>query len=457
MGMKKLGEILVAGQLLQPGDLKKALDAQLIFGGRLGTNLLELGYLDEQQLSQALEQQSSQRVATPAMLEQATAEAIRMIPPKVAAKHRVVPFKLEGKKLHVAMLDPTDLIVLDELAFVTGCHVIGYVTPEVRLLTYLEQHYDVSRPLRYIKLADPDKEPAAPGLDGRSLAAEFTDGQLDLGEEGGQSPAAAAAQANAARQARTGPESASPQGEPVLSLDELLGSSSGGEGSNEKAAEKAAERLETVTPEALRNVETASAEQRALMDAALEKLKEKRAQEAIAAAESDEERVETLEEAARLLAEAETREDIGEALLRFMRSQFPRVMLYVVQRDRALGWLAQLPGRSPDQARTHARRVVVPLGEPSVLQGVAQTGQYYMGELPARAGDQSVASALGDPRPANMVILPVKLNDKAVILLQGDNLDQPLSNFRMRDLRSACQKAGLAMEVLLLRSKIRQV
>ena len=455
MALKKLGEILVAGQLLQPGDLKKALDAQLIFGGRLGTNLLELGYLDEQQLSNALEQQTSMKVATPAMLEKATPEAIRMIPPKVAAKHRVVPFKLESKKLHVAMLDPTDLIVLDELSFVTGCQVVGYVTPEVRLLTYLEQHYDVSRPMRYIKLAEPDQSPTSPGLDSRSLAAQFTAGQLDM-QSGGQSPEAAAAAADAARKAGITPEGATPQGEPVLSLDELLGTGTG-EGAIEEAAEKAAEKLETVTPEALRNVETASAEQRAVMDAALEKLKEKRTQEAIAAAESDEAKVATLEDAARLLAEAETREDIGEALLGFMRSQFPRVMLYVVQRDRALGWLAHLPGRSPDQARTHARRVVVPLGEPSVLQGVAQTGQYYMGELPARAGDQSVASALGDPRPANMVILPVKLSDKAVILLQGDNLDQPLSNFRMRDLRAACQKAGLAMEVLLLRSKIRQV
>ena len=56
-----------------------------------------------------------------------------------------------------------------------------------------------------------------------------------------------------------------------------------------------------------------------------------------------------------------------------------------------------------------------------------------------------------------MVILPVKLNDKPVILLQGDSLDQPLTGFDMRSMRSACQKAGLAMEVLLLRSKIRQV
>ena len=457
MTTKKLGEILVAGQLLQPGDLKKALDAQLIFGGRLGTNLLELGFLDEMQLTKALEQQTSQKVATPAMLEKALPEALRLIPPKVAAKHKVVPFGLDGKKLQVAMLDPTDLIILDELSFVTGCSVIGFVAPEVRLLTYLEQYYDVSRPTRYIKLAAPDAKVGGGGaaLSGAALAAQFTDGQLDMAGQGGLDPAAAVAAAQAAAKQEVSIESqAAPQGEKVLSITDLLG---GDVAAGEDAAEQAAEALAHVTPETLSQVDTASAEQRALMDAALEKLKEKRIQEAIALSESDEARVETLEDVARLLAEAETREDIGEALLAYMKSMFPRVMMYVAQKDRALGWMSHLPGLSPDQSRTHARRVVVPMAEPSVLQGVAQTGQYYMGELPARAGDENIAVTLGQPRPSNLVILPVKLNDKTVILLQGDSLDQPLTGFDMRSMRSACQKAGLAMEVLLLRSKIRQV
>jgi hypothetical protein len=386
------------------------------------------------------------------MLEKAEPAALRLLPPKVAAKHKVVPLALERKKLQVAMIDPTDLIVLDELAFITGCQIVPDVAPEVRRLSYRERYYDVSRPLRYIQLADPDVK-APQGLDAASLAAQFTDGQLDLSAEKGLSPAAAAAAARAAAAGRTpaAPETAAPTGEKVLSISDLL---EGGDGGAD-AVQEAADALEHASPEELRQVDTATDEQRALMEAALEKLKEKRQQEALDADAAEEEQVRTLADVSRLLAEAETREDIGEALLRYMRSQFPRVILYVAQRDRALGWQAHLPGQTPDQCRVQARRVIVPLGEASVLQGVAQTGSYYMGELPARPGDQALAAALGEPSPTNLVILPVKLNEKPVILLQGDNLDQPLGGFDMRSLRSACQKAGLAMEVLLLRSKIR--
>jgi len=58
------GQGLANRKLVGPGDLKKALDAQLIFGGRLGTNLLDLGLLDEETLTEALKEQKRVDVAT---------------------------------------------------------------------------------------------------------------------------------------------------------------------------------------------------------------------------------------------------------------------------------------------------------------------------------------------------------------------------------------------------------
>jgi hypothetical protein len=110
-----------------------------------------------------------------------------------------------------------------------------------------------------------------------------------------------------------------------------------------------------------------------------------------------------------------------------------------------------------EQARHAARAVVLPLDQPSVLQMVVEGGQYYMGELPQRPGDQMLAAAVGEPRPVNLVILPVKVSDKVVMALLGDNAGQPLGTFDMRALRALCQKAAQAMDVLVLRSKIRQV
>lgn len=404
----KLGEILVAGSYLSAADLKKALDAQLIFGGRLGTNLLELGFLDEATLSQVLREQKRVEVASLELLDGASREALQLVPAKVADRHKLIPLKLQDKKLTVAMVDPTDLIVIDELAFMTGCTILPLIAPEVRLLAFLERYYGIPRPLRYIKLAEAEQ-------DGRTA--------------GGSASSAAAAAGGAA------PSAPAEESGPELSISDLLGV--GPE--------------ESLTPEALQSVAAAPDK----MDAAVAELKRRREEEVRRQA-AEPPRSIGLPEASRLLAEADTREEIGEALVALGAGQFRRVLTFIVQKDRAMGWMASLPGVTPDEARRRVREVVLALDQPSVIQSVASSGQYYMGELPERPGDAALAAALGAPRPAGLVILPVTLNEKVIFALYGDAADQPLSGFDMRGLRSACQKASLAMEVLLLRSRIRQ-
>lgn len=417
---RKLGEILVAGQFLGAGELKRALDAQLIFGGRLGTNLLELGFLDETTLSKALKEQKRVEVASSEMLSKATQEALRLVPSKVADKHKLIPLALEDKKLKVAMVDPTDLVVLDELAFMTGCQIVPYIAPEVRLLAWLERYYKIPRPLRYIKLSQSDPAQAPK----RAPQAA-----------GAQAPPADRQKAQEARPNAPSAQSARGSGA-ELSVSDLLGVGPG----------------EALTPEALKKAGDAPAEQRQQLDAAVEQLRQQRAAEN-AAAETPRY---TKDEAAMRLADADTREEIGEALVGFAATQFRRVLAFVLQRDRALGWMARLPGRSSQELRSHVRQLVVPLDQPSVLQTLVQQGQYYMGELPARPGDELIAKAVGEPRPVNLVVLPVLLQGRIFIALYGDNGSEPLTGFDMRGLRSTCEKAALAMDVLLLRSRIRQ-
>jgi len=376
---RKLGEILVEGQHVSPADLKRALDAQMIFGGRLGTNLLDLGLLDEETLTRVLKEQRRVEVATPRMLEQASTEALRLVPAKIAARHHLVPFALDEKKLKVAMMDPTDLIAVDELQFVTGCTVVPHLAPEVRVLFYLERHYGVPRPVRSIRLAD-------------------VDGPVALTPE---------AQVPAATPAPTSPAAppARPAG-PLVDLDALLGM---------PAASSA--QAPAPTPE----------------------------------------RPLTLDEVARRLAEAEVRDDIGEVLVAFAARELPRVMAWIVQRDRALGWLGHAPGISDEQARRQVRPVAVPLDAPSVLADVVASRRYYLGELPARPADDVLGNALGAPRAHQVLLLPVSMGEQAVIVLQADGGDAPLGAFDLKSLRAACAKAEMAMEVLLMRARIRQL
>ena len=407
MAARKLGEILVAGKLVEPAGLKKALDAQLIFGGRLGTNLLDLGLLDEETLTEALREQKRVEVATTRMLEGAMGEALRLVPASLADRHKAIPFHLEDRHLKVAMLDPLDLIAIDELAFVAGCTVVPYLAPEVRLLYWLERYYGIPRPTRFVRVS-PEHGGFAADAPGGVDDAATSGPRVDV------TPASA--------------------NMPALALEDVLGVARGA----------------AITPQALQ----ASTAPPQAVEAVVAELR-RRGEDERRRAEARRGPV-TLGEAAARLASAEGRDDVGEALVALARESFPRVMAWLVQKDRALGWLGSVEGLAAESARRLARAATASLGDSSVLEEVVASGQYYMGEVPSRPGDARVADAFGAPRPANLLLLPVTLADQVVMVLQCDSAEKPFGEFDLRGLRAACQKAGLAMEVLLLRARIRQ-
>ena len=139
-----------------------------------------------------------------------------------------------------------------------------------------------------------------------------------------------------------------------------------------------------------------------------------------------------------------------------VRQELARGFAWLVQRDRALGWLAHAGGMTPDSARAWARQASVSLAEPSVLADVVASRRYYLGELPSRPADETLATLFGEPRAREVVLVPVLLGEQVIMILQGDAGGGSLASIDLKALRAACQKASLAMEVLLLRSKIRQ-
>src|SRR5688572_4725409 len=143
----RLGEALIAKGLLTEADLAKALDAHL------GTCLLEMGYIEEDSLGRLLSELHGIPYAHRALLEDIPPHIIKMLPPATAEKHLAIPFQLDGRSLLVAMVDPRSLPALDELAFASGHHVEGWITPEVRIFQALERYYSLSRRQRYVALA----------------------------------------------------------------------------------------------------------------------------------------------------------------------------------------------------------------------------------------------------------------------------------------------------------------
>jgi hypothetical protein len=150
--MEKLGSYLLRKSILTDAQLDEAVQSQVIFGGRLGTNLAELGYIHLDDLGGYLSEHLAIPSADPEWIEQIDAEVLESVSSELVEKYRVLPLKLDKRKLHLAMLDPRDPDQLDEIAFATGLTLVPYVLPEVQLLALLEHHYGIRRETRYITL-----------------------------------------------------------------------------------------------------------------------------------------------------------------------------------------------------------------------------------------------------------------------------------------------------------------
>ena len=136
-------------------QLDEALKAQVIFGGKLGTNLVELGYLDEEALAYFLSENLQVPYAHPKKLFDIDPKIIALIPRALAEKYKVMPFALKRKRLQVVIIDPLDLEAIHELSFITGFIIEPMVTPEARLLEALEKYYGIPYQQRLRPLPEP--------------------------------------------------------------------------------------------------------------------------------------------------------------------------------------------------------------------------------------------------------------------------------------------------------------
>lgn len=168
-GVMKLGTLLLRNAAISLTQLEAALRAQVIYGGRLGTNLVELGFVDLEALANFLGELTQLPVATRVLLENAAPEALALIDAATAERLGAMPIAVgrpPEASIAIAMIEPFDLGAIDELARTAGMPVTPYVVPELRLLYYLEKAYGLPRKARFIR-SGTRRTPTATGTDDR--------------------------------------------------------------------------------------------------------------------------------------------------------------------------------------------------------------------------------------------------------------------------------------------------
>jgi type IV pilus assembly protein PilB len=142
----KLGQLLIEANLITEEQLKEAMEIQKRQGGRLGSNLVKLGYITEEKLVSFLSKfwgvpavNLSEYKVDPSLL--------KLIPVEIARKYIIFPVARVGSTLTLAMADPSNIFVIDDVKFMTGYNVEPVVASESSILNAISTYYSNSKGL----------------------------------------------------------------------------------------------------------------------------------------------------------------------------------------------------------------------------------------------------------------------------------------------------------------------
>lgn len=447
----KLGDWLVAKGKVTREQIQRALQDQNFFGERLGTSLIKLRFINEDTLGEYLADISGSRYAPPQRLESIPPDVIAAVPARLAARYRIVPIAIEGRKLQLAMRDPKDLITLDEITFLTGLTIEPYVATEFRIVRAIERYYGIKlKTKKTIPVADgaaPD--PATTGSTRGAESKEEISPQDEIGLDGLPLDADPfdLEQPFVDTQAIPPPVAGGPREELPTSLDAWRTNR------EDRPEESPEDEKDDKQEEEVRR------QTRPLRPIVAEAPPPPSPSVAPAAAPAAATQVayhpapQTMEMVSARLRSAETRDDIFDAVLDFAAARFHRTAVFVVQQDRVIGWSGRGPGISPSRIRN----ITVPLDRPSMFVFFRSGGDYYYGPVPDLPANARLYLDLGFPAPARVLLLPLSIKNRATVILYADKGSETGAAPEIAEFRRLLQKASLALEVLILRNKIMMI
>ncbi|MFO0582011.1 MAG: hypothetical protein U0229_07060 [Anaeromyxobacter sp.] len=422
--MRRIGDMLLARNACTLEGLHAALENQVLFGGRLGTNLIEAGAVREEDLAEVL----GAKYGVPWLAgDDLTPDpaALALVPADLADRCNAVPYKVEGRRLTVCCIEPGALGLLDEISFVSGKQVTPAVVTETRLAHLLRAHYRVDRHLRAVAMRSGILRPRAPSEDPgaarppRARAFDPVTGQVVeqegpalLGLAGDDEDASDAPGAGAAALADA-PAPPLPGGVPALDLSASVAAEDGpleGEPLEGESVEAAPPRGRPEPPP----LELPSFTRDLLARLALD-----RGEPPAAPARPGEPPAEwpvDLQVSLTAMAAARDREAVLGILLRHAAGRFYRTVLFRLENGFACGADGRAPGLGPESLRT----LLLPLGDPGIVSAAVLHGMTVDGPLAHVEADWKLVQAIGGGPPLCGVAVPILCEGRIVNVLYAD-------------------------------------
>src|ERR1043166_479119 len=136
----RIGELLLKEKRIPPEQLQEALNHQRQNGGKLGFNLIKLGFVKDEEITALLSKQYGVPSIALAQFEIDPA-IVKLVPAETAQKYQIVPLSRAGATLTIAMTDPTNVFAMDDIKFMTGYNVEPVVASETAVTDAIVKYY----------------------------------------------------------------------------------------------------------------------------------------------------------------------------------------------------------------------------------------------------------------------------------------------------------------------------
>ncbi len=405
------GKFLAETGVVSADDIEEASQSMVLFGGRLGTSLIEAGILTVAETEVQLAAYYGLQPVPDEWLEHPDPGARGALPAELIHRHSAYPLWFEKRTLHIGFIDPRDEAAIDEISFASGCRVVRYVLPECRFAWLMEKGFGIKPNLRFSNLmleaetsrerranprvAAPAPEPERQHFDVEPLAAE-----LDLTEEYVERPVEPATEPTSPLEAKTETDLSSRAVAPVANA----APSSRDESWEFSKHTEAAPPAPRPGPAEISRLE-------------------------------------------RVLLEAQRREDVIRAAVQIASGYAEFAGLFVVRADMATGACAWREGDWLD-----IESIAIPTLHGNVLAEAANENRCVRTK-PETQLDRKLADAIGGEAVQELAAIPISLGGRVVNLLLVDGATVPISQFAMKALCELAPMVAAAYERLILARK----
>ena len=136
----RIGELLLKEKRITPEQLQEALNYQRQHGGKLGFNLIKLGYVKDDEITALLSKQYGVPSIALGSFDVDPA-VVKLVPAETSQKYQIIPLSRSGATLTIAMTDPTNVFAMDDIKFMTGYNVEPVVASETAVVDAIAKYY----------------------------------------------------------------------------------------------------------------------------------------------------------------------------------------------------------------------------------------------------------------------------------------------------------------------------